>query len=197
MRIARAAAGACAALVLFAVPARAGAELTLTDGTVLSGTSLERKDHLYLLTTEDGEVVTVPVEQVKTFRLFDDPEAAPSAIKLEPPRTLSGPDPETPRFAGPPEQIAAFRRPPAAFRPDAVRSRWEPEDAFAGRDVTQFNPARWYRAPIDPTWTPTPALKNRGDVTHFNPARWYRPPIDPIWRPKDGFATSAGRPAAR
>ncbi len=164
--------------------ARAGAELTLQDGTLLSGTTVERtREGVYLLTQKDGEVVTIPVELVKKLHLTSDDDPAATGIKQAESETLVGPPVEPPKTR---EQLGAFGRPPAPFSQGPVDTRWVPQSAL-GPDVTNFNPARWFRAPVDTTWTPTSAFRQSTDVTQFSPVRWYRAPTDPIWRPTNGF----------
>lgn len=169
---------------LLALPAGAGAELILDDGTILSGTAVERKEDTYLLKMEDGEVIPVPVEFVKKLRLTGEDDPAPSGIVPAEPTNLADDD-EPKRPPSTYDQLEAFGRPPASF-PKGIEFRWVPKSGL-GPDVTNFNPAKWYRPAHDPIWKPTSAYKASQDVTHFNPARWYRSPIDPTWKPKDGF----------
>ena len=180
----RTGAAVIAAFALFAQTARAGAELTLQDGKVLSGTTLERtREGVYLLTQKDGEVVTIPVELVKKLHLTSDDDPAPSGIRETGAGAIVGPPVEPPKTH---EQLAAFGRPPATFRRGPVETLWVPQSGL-GPDVSDFNPARWFRAPTDPTWTPVSAFKSSKDVTQFSPVRWYSAPTDPIWRPTNGF----------
>lgn len=169
-------------------PAHAGAELILQDGKILSGESVQRKkEGVYLLTTEDGDVLTVPVELVKKLRLTggEPEEDVPTGLKVAEPGNLVGP-PES--FVPPTtrEQLAAFGRPPALFRRPAIDSNWRPKNSL-GPDVANFNPARWYRAPIDPFWKPVSAFQASRDVTSFHPVRWYQPALDSVWRPTSGW----------
>lgn len=163
---------------------RAGAELTLEDGTVLSGTSLERtKEGVYLLTRSDGDVVTVPVELVKKLRLMSDDDPIATGMRLAGPETLVGPPIQAPRAK---QQLSAFGRPPARFQPGAVDAQWTPRSGL-GPDVTEFNPVKWFKAPVDVSWTPTSDYRVSTDATEFNPVRWYRAPIDTTWHPTNGF----------
>jgi hypothetical protein len=182
-----------AAMVLAtAIPAWAGAALVLRDGTVLEGEGLERtRDGLYLLTIAEGNVIPVPVSLVKELRLLGGEDPAPSGVKVSRPETLAGlPDPRPPRHD---EQLRAFARPAAAFVRGAVETNWTPRSALAP-DVSQFNPARWYRAGRDFSWTPTPAFRASQDVTRFSPVRWAAPTIDPVWRPADGWRPAIPAP---
>ena len=176
------------ALALAASPARAAAEVVLTDGTVLDGIDLELKDGSYLLEVQPGAVVTIPAQLVAEVRLRGDDARAPSGIRVTKAQTLAGPD-EPPRTPGYREQLAAFDRPPARFAQGTLETRWRPRQSLGReRDVTNFNPARWYRAPIDPVWEPQSAFDAAGDVTNFNPARWYVAPTRTEWQPRDAFA---------
>ena len=177
----------CAFLVLAGLPAFAGAELTLKDGTVLSGTDLELKGDVYVLRTSSDAAISIPWQLVRGVRLIGDDLPAPSGIRLTHAQQLAGPK-EPPRTPGYREQLGAFGRPPARFPQSPIPSRWHPSsDIGEGTDVTEFNPARWYQAPIDPIFTPQSAFSKADDRTEFNPARWYRAPMDSTWRPVDGF----------
>jgi hypothetical protein len=184
---------ALAAAIAAAGPAIAGAQLLLRDGSTVAGVSVERRGELFLLKLEGGSIAAIPADNVKELRLQDDPDAAPSGVKLATPKALAGPSTEPVTTGGAAELLAAFPKPVTAPRPPPIRTEWKPTDALAGRDVTQFRPARWYRAPIDATWTPTPAFTNRTDVTNFRPARWTKV-IETVWVPKDGFADAVSNP---
>jgi hypothetical protein len=184
---------ALAVSIAAAAPALAGAQLVLRDGTTIEGVSVERRGELFLLKLEGGSIATIPADNVKELRLQDDPDAAPNGVKLATPKALAGPSTEPVTTGGPAELLAAFPKPVTAPRPPPLRTEWKPTDALAGRDVSQFRPARWYRAPIDPTWTPTPAFTNRSDVSNFRPARWTKV-IESVWVPKDGFADAVSNP---
>lgn len=163
---------------------QAGAELTLEDGMVVSGASVERtKEGLYLLTRDDGDVVSIPVELVKKLRLMSDEDPVATGMKLTGPEAIVGPPIQSPRAK---EQLAAFGREPARFQPGAVDTQWWPQNAL-GPDVTEFNPVRWFKAPVNVSWTPTSDYRVSSDVTEFNPVRWYQAPTDPTWHPTSGF----------
>ena len=166
-----------------------GAELTLIDGTVLSGAALERtREGIYLLTRGDGEVVTIPVELVKKLRLTAGDDPAPTAFKVAQGKTLVGVEIDPPKAR---DQLAAFGRPPAEFRRGFVNVDWNPESAL-GPDVSSFHPVRWARSPTDPVWAPTSAFRSSKDVTQFSPVRWYQAATDATWHPSMGF-----RPASK
>lgn len=165
----------------------AGAQLTLTDGTLLSGASVERtRDGVYLL-TRDGQVMTIPVELVKKLHLTGEDDPAPTAFRVAPGEVLVGTKVDPPRAD---EQLAAFGRPPAQFRRGAVDPYWNPRSAL-GPDVREFNPVRWFRAPTDPVWTPSSAFKASKDATQFSPVRWFTAPTNPTWHPTSGFSPAS------
>ena len=176
-----------ASLLLAVLPAWAGAELILKDGTVLSGTDLELKGDVYVLRTSSDAALSIPWQLVSRVRLIGEDLPAPSGIRLSTPQQLAGP-PQAPQTPGYREQLAAFGRPPARFQDSPIESRFYPtSDIGEATDVTEFNPARWYQAPVDPIWTPRSAFSRADDRTEFNPARWYRSPVDATWRPVDAF----------
>jgi hypothetical protein len=169
-----------------AAAAHAGADLVLIDGGVLKGEAVERtKDGLYLLTTADGSVLTVPVSVVKALRLTGGEDPAPTGMLVTGPRTVAGPDDPIPQDS-PAEQVAAFGRPPARFAQATIDPNYRMVSAL-GPDVSDFNPARWYKTARSFEWTPTPAYRASQDRTQFNPVRWYKSPTDPTWRPTSGF----------
>jgi hypothetical protein len=176
-------------LLLACLPARAGAELLLEDGQVLRGSAVERKDELYYLQLETDGVLPVPVALVKEVRLTgaDDPPA--TGMKEATPRALAGP----PGAPAPPDrtrQTEALGE-PASFRRGAVDTTFVPtSDLDLSLEKNQFNPTRWFSAPIDPSWIPYSAYRAGSDVTHFNPVRWTPSPIDATWWPADGFEKS-------
>ena len=175
------------ALLGLASTARAGAEITLKDGTVLSGVDLELKGDVYVLRTSSDAALSIPWQLVTRVKLVGDDVPAPSGIRFTHAQQLAGP-PDRPDTPGYREQLGAFGRPPARFQQSPIPSRWRPtSDIGEDTDVTEFNPARWYRAPIDPIFTPRSAFSKADDRTEFNPARWYRAPMDSTWRPVDGF----------
>jgi hypothetical protein len=68
------------------MPLCAGTELLLFDGTVLDGVSVQRLEGNYLLTTEDGQAITVPVEVVESVRLRG---GTPTGMRTGEPVTLA------------------------------------------------------------------------------------------------------------
>jgi len=173
--------------VFAAAPTPAGVELVLRNGRTLSGESAELKDDVYLVTLVDGESFTVPVALVTEVRLGKDFDDRPSGMVVGIPRTLAGP-PGPARTPTPDEQLAAFGEPPASFTPSIIGTGWRPKDAFEGKEA-RLDPARWFEAPIDPSWTPISAFRASKDVTEFNPVHWYQSPIDPVWRPRSGWSS--------
>ena len=201
------------ALSLVAVtPAPAEVAIVLLDGRVLDGVSLELKDDNYQLELDDERgTLTLPAGLVREIRFFEGPEPdafdaatgepAPEAAdeRDRTPRDLAldaedpSPDPRRPetRTPSPAVQVRAFGRPPAEFRPGAVDTRWRYEDVLGRKtDVTQFNPARWYRPALSSTWSPSSALDSTSPYPSFSPTRWYRPRTRSTWFPRDGFAAT-------
>jgi hypothetical protein len=178
------AAAILAVLGFLATAAWAGADLLLVDGTLLQGRSVERKGGSYLLSTNFGNVITVPVELVKEMRLTGGDATPPTGLVYATPKTLAGPEVKLP---GRREELAAFGRPPALFQGSPMSFRWYPTNAFQGKDATQFHPVTWAKATIDPIWSPVSAYTWSTDMTEFHPVLWRQPLIDPIWNPTDGF----------
>lgn len=176
-------------LLLAALPAMAGAELQLVDGRTLKGESVERKGSLYLLSVEGDAVLPIPIDLVRRVRLTGDAAPAASGMRPAVARTLVG-QPDGPKLADTPEQLGVFSKSnsPRSSAVDVISPAWRPGSGQrTPADVTEFNPVRWYRAPIDPNWQPTSAFKQQNDVTEFSPARWYQAPLPATWWPRDGF----------
>jgi hypothetical protein len=183
-----------AALLAAAVasPALAGAELVLVDGTVISGTSVERKEDQYLLTGDRGVVTTVPAALVKQMRLTGGDAPPPTGLTFSVPQVLVGEKIEGP---GRREMLAAFGRPPALFQPPSRNQSWVPTDAYAGKDVTEFSPATWAPPVFDPIWRPTSDYTAESDVTQFRPVKWRPTVVNTDWRPRDGFGETEWFPS--
>ena len=172
---------------MVAGPAAAGAELVLSDGQVLRGLEVERRDGIYALTLEDGNVLTIPVRLVGEVRLTGEGDGgrAATGIRAAEPEQLAGSKVDLPKTS---EMLVAFRN-PSRFRRGPIDPIWIPTSDWDSSPVrnNNWNPARWYVAPIDPTWKPTPAFTMDSDVTFFNPARWAPNVINPFWVPSDGL----------
>jgi hypothetical protein len=193
---ARVALGVLAAC-LVAAPAAADVDLVLDDGQVLSGRDVELKDGQYLLELATGSVVALPLEVVRELRLRGEKpdrestrSEAPSGLRHAEPEVLAGP-PEPIPFPGRTEQLAAFRGGESRFARNVIDPFWQPRDGWLRPGNIGFNPARWYQAPIDATWTPQPAYTVDSDVTNFSPVEWSKGALDPTWYPEDGFARRA------
>ncbi len=168
--------------------ARAGAELTLKDGTRIAGESVEQKEGLYFLELAGGAVVPIPAELVVKLRLTGGDAPPPTGLTYAEPKTLAGLPPDFPTFR---EQIAAFGRPPVVFHRPPTDYHWRPTSSWPpGANGNDFNPVHWYRPPIDPVWSPESVFNEDNDVTDFNPVRWVTPSITPFWRPRDGWAAT-------
>lgn len=176
-------------LVAVAAPAAAGVELTLDDGRRFtgSGADYKRDEGIYVIELDSGDLLPIPAELVKSVRLTGGDAPAPTGINVTRPRTLAGPEEIEPPTRS--EQLRVFEGSEARFRRNLINPFWRPssdwEMSTANND---FNPARWYEAPIPFEWVPRSAFTTAGDVTEFSPARWRRPLIDFEWVPEDGFA---------
>lgn len=173
-----------ALLLLPAGLARAGAELVLLDGKVLAGRSVERKGGTYLLESDRGFVMPVPVELVKEMHLTGGDAPVRTGLTYSEPETLAGSDVKIPTFR---DQVAAFGKPPVVWAGSPASWRWDPTDAFEGQDHTEFSPARWAQPILDPIWVPVSGFRSDGGVTQFSPARWRADVLSPMWQPRDSF----------
>ena len=170
-------------LILLSLPSTAEVKLVLEDGTELVGRSVKRDGSLYLLQQVGENVLSVPVELVAEVV---EERPAPTGIKLAEPETLVGP-PDGINLPTVDEQTAVLLGSRSVFRKGVIDPTWVPtSDWDPDPRRNNFNPARWYQPPIDPSWTPVSGLGE--DVTEFNPARWYRAPIDSTWWPRAGFS---------
>lgn len=160
--------------------------LFLEDGQVLEGLTVRREEDLLYLTLETGSVLTIPAALVVKMRLAAAPKA-PTGMRKTQGETLPGSGGPG-RLPTREEQRKQLTGTESRFRPPIVDPIWKPTNAYStDPDLNNFNPAKWYRAPIDPFWKPVSAFTTAGDVTHFRPTRWSTSPIDPSWYPKDGF----------
>jgi hypothetical protein len=178
---------AIALLLVGSLPAFADVKVTFRDGKVLEGRGVKQEHGLYLLELDTGNVLPIPTELVIQVELMVDEEPIPTGLTKAEPEILAGPPDgiELPTLA---DQLRVLRDSTSIFRPNIIDPYWQPTSDWKNTPEVNnnFNPARWYQAPIDPTWTP---VDSRGeDVTNFNPARWFRAPIDSTWWPTDGFA---------
>ena len=168
-------------VLVSAIAAAAGgqAELELVDGRVLKGSEVRRDGDVYVLTLENGEALTFPVELVETVRLFGKGE------------TLAGDDIEPPSKADQLEVLGESSR----FQEGIVDSRWTPESDWDMDPEKQnnFRPSTWQESPIDPTWKPTSAFDKNKDVMAGSRSTWQKTTIDSSWTPTDGFKDSVGR----
>jgi hypothetical protein len=184
-------------------------ELIMKDGSVLSGTRVERDGDIYVLTLEDGGAVVVPQALVEGVRLSgrgeprpprdpgDLPERAPrtvggspvadgpSGIRVAPPQTLAG-RPDRPPTRS--EQLEVFGS-PSRFQGDVVDNEWEPSSDWDmdPQEKNNFAPSTWAEGPIDPTWEPESAWDEQEDVLAPSRSNWQKSIIDSTWTPTDGF----------
>ncbi len=169
-------------------PAEAGAELLLLDGRTVAGTDVRRQGSNYQLVQDDGQILTIPVELVRELRLLEEgppaPLPAPTAWRTAEPEVLAGPPQriEPPRM----EDQAAALGPPARFQAGVFDPVWIPSSDWT-LDPAQndFNPTRWFTAPIEALWTPLSAFDGRIDVLAHSRAAWIASPIDSTWWPTE------------
>lgn len=172
-----------AVLVPAAAPIFADAKLVLSNGAVLSGKSVVRKDDLFLLEWADGSIVTVPAELVKEMQLLEGKEP-PTGLTFSSPRSLAGPAwaGKTPPFR---EQIAAFRARPYVPPLPPVDPVWRPTSGFRSNEgASALAPVRWVAAPIDPAWRPRSGFRGEAGL---RPTRWFTVALDPTWEPRDSW----------
>lgn len=190
-------------------------EIALTDGRILDGIALERREGLYLLTRRPGETVSLPEDLVLAVRLSEpsspparparprrnDPEPAdrarpPSSVDADdavkapdaPPRARTLPSSRPPSRT---EQLAVFGD--ASVFPVPRIPTWRPRGAYGEqRNAAGFRPTTWRRAPYDPTWTPQSSFRSASALPDFNTTRWYRAAHDWRWRPSDGWIRASG-----
>lgn len=190
------------ALVLLAVlaaiaAALAGVELVLRDGKTFRGESVQREGDVYSVTTESGELMTLPADLVREVRVVgeekpaedeaEEPPEAPTGLTAGPPRQLAGPKTPPPRRD---DQLGALGK-PAEFQKPIIDPTWRPTSALSDEDVLAANRVEWQQPVIDPTWKPTSAYDAKVDVLAANRVEWQKPSIDPTWTPTDGFGRSA------
>ena len=99
----------------------------------------------------------------------------------------------------PSEQLDVFDEPRAVTgRQVRDASAWTPTAAYEELVPGQaypWQPAKWGRAAIDPTWTPDPAWPRRDedDVAYpWNPVRWSTTGIGSTWRPTNSWSRGGG-----
>jgi hypothetical protein len=185
-RIGSAAWALACALAAALAPAHAGAALFLHDGRTVSGADVRREGANYLLTQDDGQIVTIPIELVRELRLEDEgppaPRPAPTAMRSAGPEVLAGP----PEPVEPPvvEDQAAVLGPPARFQRGVFDPVWIPtSDWTLDPAQNDFNPARWFTAPIVTDWAPLSAFDGRVDVLAGGRSTWKASLIDATWWP--------------
>jgi hypothetical protein len=159
-------------VLLSAIAAAAGgqAELELVDGRVLVGSEVRQDGDVYVLTLENGESLTFPLDLVETVRLFQKGEPTPA------------------------ERLEVLGK-PARFQRAIVDSSWTPKSDWDMDPEKQnnFRPSAWQESPIDSSWTPTSGFDESKDVMAEGRSTWQKGRIDSSWMPTDGFKDSVGR----
>jgi hypothetical protein len=183
--------------------ASADAHLVLRDGQVLSGTSLEQEDGLYLLTLESGDVLPLPAALVlevhrSATRAEEDPaeQDGPAPLpqlemELVPaqPRELPSDDigvPERPRRL---IELPDGGRSASTFSRSLIDPAYVLESGYAERPMLGvFDESLWGGGPLDPNWKLDSGWELPEGEPTLHPDRWNKAAQRPFWKPKDGFA---------
>jgi hypothetical protein len=183
-------AGLMLVLAVVALPRADSTQLVLKDGTVLEGIDVKKLEGNYILTTEEGEAVTIPAELVETVKLTGVGEA-PSGMRTGEPKTLAGDTITPPRRYEQVENIG----PSARFQEDVVDNSWRPSTDWSmdPDEQNDFAPSTWSKGPVDPEWKPKSSWDANEDVLASGRSEWRKSIVDPHWKPTDGFAESGGR----
>ena len=179
-------------LLLAAVgSARAGAEIVLRDGQILTGKDVQKDGAVYKLKLEDGRELSVPVALVRELRLSSErgevtatPEGgAPApAAPTQPGSTVSEP---TNLAGGVMSRSSLPDGGVSAGNPVTPFAQWEPKSDWP-KQGSEWPKSDWPK-PEDPKtiWTPESSLKP--DQSNFNPSTWSKSGINQDWTPTDGF----------
>lgn len=190
-------------------------QIILVDGRVLTARAVRRRADLFLVSIGADDTIPLPLDLVERIR-FAERDAEPPSEPREPivSDDVEEVEPsENPPFRGdageeprpgdernrtdsvaalpplPPvrsAQLAVLGR-PSVF-PETPVEPWRPSDSYGVvRDVTDFNPAEWFRV-YDETWRPESAWEATPTLPDIDTGRWYRPAIPWRWRPTDGWS---------
>ena len=171
----------------------AGTEIVLRDGTVMQATDLKRDGTVYVIATESGGSITLPVALVHEIRLVEDPEPkkSPEGWTRAKPQQLAG---EPVKPVTPAESQQALGK-PAQFRPNIINPNWKPESGFPDVDVLEGSRSEFRPSIIDPIWKPTSGFPDK-DVLAASRSKFRDSIIDPTWIPEDGFEKKEARTRA-
>ena len=189
--------------VLLAAPAvLADAHLVLQDGQVLSGTSVELQDDLYLLTLESGDVLPLPVALVREVHRSATPKQDDEAedeidslpileTEIVPVQTREQPSAhigvtERPRrlIELPDGGRSASNFSQSLVDPDFRLSSGYEENSMLGVFDTSF----WTDGVLDSNWVDESGFDLPEGVPALRPDRWNKAAQRPFWKPKEGFA---------
>ena len=163
---------ACGLCVSMSLPAIGGAEIVLSDGTRVSGRSVERRQGEVHLVLDSGERIVMPAELVREIVLSDSSSSSPDETVAPP---------ADPAADALPDEVATFR-------PDVSPSDWAPvSDWRSDLDRLDVDRAsRWSLSPLDVGWKPTRRYHEADDALRFDFSRWSRSPIRSSWIPENG-----------
>jgi hypothetical protein len=165
--------------------------LILTDGQVVVGDEVVRKENDVVVTMFDGSVLVLPAAAIAETQLSEvgeppaeEPIEAPTGMRSAEPEVLAGRRVELPKSG---EQLAVFGDPPT-LQGDVVNTRWRPgSDWRLDPSNNEFAPSSWRRGPVDTGWVPVSAFDAGRDVLAANRSTWRKNIIDNSWIPRDGF----------
>jgi hypothetical protein len=172
----------------------AGVELLMSDGQIVKGADVRRDGEVYLVTLEQGGVITLPVQLVSEVRLTGDPKPVvprgtpvhPGLIEDGQPQQLAGDPVRAPRTS---EQLKVFGE-PAKFQKSIIDSEWVPTSDWDNDMIKQNNwaPSTWAEDIVDSSWEPESDWDNdMVKQNNFAPTTWSNSVIDNSWQPTDGF----------
>ena len=177
--------------------------LVLSDGQVLSGSSVELQGDLYLLTLDSGDVLPIPVALVREVHRAAKPEPGTEADKEE---ADVLPIFETEILidrapAVPSEDLGVAERPRRLIElPDDGRSASTFSQSLVdsvfrlGSDYEEksmlgvFDTSFWPGGSFDSDWKMKSAFELPEGQPATHPDRWNDAAQRPIWKPKEGFA---------
>jgi len=179
-----------------------GAQLVLNDGLVIEGVDVRREGENYLLELESGEVLTIPVQLVRTVNLSGKPDPItgltaatpqqlagdPAQVDVSEPMQLEGDPVRPPTRREQTENIGE----PSRFQKGVINPNWHPETDWDMdmQKQNNFAPSRWSENVVDPHWEPESAFSG-DDVLQEGNSSFKESIIDNSWTPTDGFKKSS------
>jgi hypothetical protein len=177
--------------------------LVLSDGQVLSGSSVELQGDLYLLTLESGDVLPLPVALVREVHRAAKPEPSTDAdnedldvLPVFETEILTDRARELPS-----EDLGVVERPRRLIElPDDGRSASTFSQSLVDPDfrltsgyeqnsmLGVFDTSFWPGATLDSDWGMESGFELPEGEPATHPDRWNKAAQGPIWKPKEGFA---------